>query len=216
MFVARASDGRSPEEQQARMLGWQRRQRPDNEVPGSLPVDAILFRSEQAAIVLTTCEAYSHGFDLGVLAYLRDPPAGDVGIRMAPHAPGELAIGVQYAGGRRAGTFGGGSTEEAIPEAERLRVQLQGGQTGNRLMQTSVRVTPLPPAGDVIVVAAWESQGIAECFAALSGDAIRAAAARAVVLWPWSPPPGRPAPEPPSYPPGSWFGGGPVPPGALG
>jgi hypothetical protein len=48
-------------------------------------------------------------------------------------------------------------------------------------------VHPLPPDGPVTFVAAWPEYGAAETRAGLDGAAIRAAAARAVSLWPEEP-----------------------------
>lgn len=46
---------------------------------------------------------------------------------------------------------------------------------------------PLPPDGPVTFVAAWLLYGVAETRVELDGSAIRAAAARAVILWPEQP-----------------------------
>ncbi len=48
---------------------------------------------------------------------------------------------------------------------------------------------PLPPDGPVTLVVSWPAQGIEEARAELDGAAIRAAAQRAVTLWPEGPAP---------------------------
>jgi len=48
-------------------------------------------------------------------------------------------------------------------------------------------VHPLPPDGPVTSVASWPGYGVTETRAELDGAAIRAAAARAVILWPEEP-----------------------------
>jgi hypothetical protein len=44
-------------------------------------------------------------------------------------------------------------------------------------------LTPLPPAGPLLVVCAWSAVGIAESRTILDGTAIAEAGTRAVTLW---------------------------------
>ena len=60
------------------------------------------------------------------------------------------------------------------------------GGTGRR-WDGNFWVHPLPPDGPVTFVASWPEYGAAETRAGLDGTVIRAAAARAVVLWPEEP-----------------------------
>lgn len=95
-------------------------------------------------------------------------------------------MGILYADGRRAAT-GVHNWPPNDNEDERLILQ-QGGGGGNSCSQDwDFWIHPLPPDRPVILVASWRKHGIAESRAELDGAAIRAAAGRAVTLWPDEP-----------------------------
>ncbi len=73
-----------------------------------------------------------------------------------------------------------------------------GGGGSSRGCDWDFWVHPLPPGGPVTLVASWLDRGIAESRAELDGGTIRAAAGRAVTLWPE---------EPGFEPGGSWRSG---------
>ena len=62
---------------------------------------------------------------------------------------------------------------------------LEGGSRGSdRRWDGDFRVHPLPPDGPVTFVVSWLVKGVAEARAQVDGAAVRAAASRAVELWP--------------------------------
>jgi hypothetical protein len=101
--------------------------------------------------------------------------------------PTPLQLGLLFADCRRGATAGGHRRpgEGAGPGG----LVLQPGSSGSsgRRWDGDFWVHPLPPDGPVTFVAAWPAYGVAETRAELDGAAIRAAAARAVALWPEQP-----------------------------
>jgi hypothetical protein len=63
----------------------------------------------------------------------------------------------------------------------------QGGGGSAYAWDQNFWIHPLPPDGPVTLVASWLEHGVTEKRADLDGTAIRAAAARAVSLWPDEP-----------------------------
>lgn len=107
----------------------------------------------------------------------------------------QLRLGILYADGRRAATTGVHYRPPDDDDDGRLVLQ-QGGSGGSSCSQDwDFWVHPLPPDGPVTLVGSWVEHGIAESRAELDGAAIRAAAGRAVTLWPE---------EPESEPGGAW------------
>jgi hypothetical protein len=65
----------------------------------------------------------------------------------------------------------------------------RGGGGGESAWNYDFCIHPLPPPGPVTVIASWLAHDITETRAELDGDAIRAAAGRAVTIWPDDPDP---------------------------
>jgi hypothetical protein len=86
-----------------------------------------------------------------------------------------------------------------------LPVLLPVGGGGERLVDVSVYLSPLPGPGELRITAASPARGLAETVTVLAADRLVTAASRAVALWEL-PDEEHPAqPPPPSVPPGSWF-----------
>jgi hypothetical protein len=166
---------------------------PDAVIPGSVPGELLLIRTEDVAVSIGGICAYPNGFEFtahvrrrgtdGNLPGWNDP--FDRFGRRDPKASGDvLRLGLLYADGRRGATTGG----HGLPDDPERLVLLPGGSGGNaRRWDGRFWVHPLPPAGLVTFVAAWPEFGVAETRAELDGAAIGAAAARAVNLWPEEP-----------------------------
>jgi hypothetical protein len=164
--------------------------RPDAVIPGSLAADLMLIRTEQAAVAVTTECAYPNGFEFTVHVHARDPekfppdPFGWDGPGPRPAEP-VLWLGVLYADGRRTATTAGHPRRSDGPAGLVLIPGAGGGDEHS--WRTSFWIYPLPPEGPVTLVVSWPEQGIPEARGELDGTAIRAAARRAVVLWPDEP-----------------------------
>ena len=162
---------------------------PDNVIPGSVPGELLLIRTEDVAVAIGSIRAYPSGFEFTVHMRARGkttsgqsrPGPNDPFGRFGQHGDTSgdvLQLGLLYADGRRGATTG--STGDVS--------LMSGGGGGSELRWDSdFWVYPLPPDGPVTFVAAWPGYGAAETTADLDGAAIHAAAARAVVLWPEEP-----------------------------
>jgi hypothetical protein len=171
--------------------------RSDAVIPGSVPAEVMLIRTEQVAVAIGSVRAYPNGFECTLHTRLRHedetgPGAADPleqhGRWRGRREPGDaLRLGVMYADGRRTSTTAGHPFFDDDAEAGRL-VLLQGGGGGDdRRWDGDFWVHPLPPEGPVTFVASWPKHGVAETRVELDGAAIRAAAQRAVTLWPEEP-----------------------------
>ena len=213
-----------PEPVVTRRPGWVR---PDTVIPGGVPAELLLVRTDAVAVAVGGVRAYPNGFEFTVHVRLRwvDREIGPVGDPFSWHrryggpetAEDVLRLGVLYADGRRAATTGWRRPPrgEGADDGQLVLVQ-QGGGGSQQAWDQKFWVHPLPPAGPVTLIAAWREHGVSETRADLDGGAIREAAGRAVRLWPDEPgaKPGssartsvlRPAPSeapPPGEPPAS-------------
>jgi hypothetical protein len=167
--------------------------RPDAVIPGSVPAELILARTEEAAIAVGSIRAYPNGFEFTAHIRLRREPETDVLFadpfelqRPGRNVPaGALRLGIMYADGRRAATTGGPAWPADDPD--RLILQPHGGGGDDLSYDQDFWVHPLPPPGPVALIASWSRQGITEARAELDGAAIAQAAQRAVILWPDEP-----------------------------
>ena len=94
-------------------------QRSEVVIPGSVPADLVLVRTDQAAVAVGSVRAYPNGFQFTVYTRLRTedetrgPFMGDPFERHRPGRAGSddvLRLGILYADGRRAATTSGPPT----------------------------------------------------------------------------------------------------------
>jgi hypothetical protein len=164
--------------------------RSDAVIPASVPAEAILARTGQAAIAVGSVRAYPNGFEFTVHIRLRreDETGGLYGDPFDRHRHGRavpadaLRFGVLYADGRRAATTGG--VAPPADEPEPLVLQPDGGGGHELSYDQDFWVHPLPPPGPVTLIASWPRYGISEVRVELDGAAITTAAQHAVTLWP--------------------------------
>ena len=160
-------------------------------IPGSVPGEVIMARTDEAAVAAGSVRAYPNGFEFTVHVRLRRED--ETGERWAldpftRHSRGRsepqdaLRLGLMYADGRRVASSDG--PDPAADDPGRLILHPEGGGGDSVTWHADFWVHPLPPDGPVTLVVSWLEQGIAEARAELDGAAIRAAAQRAVTLWP--------------------------------
>ena len=205
MWSAFGPDGPLDEESLWRMAP------PDNEIPVAVPLNALLARTEDAALAILTAEVYSTGVSFDMVLRAREPveEAGPWGLdsllwQHGPHrSAGPLLLGVELADGTRVSNA---ASPDPVGDFVFTEHSGSGGQRG---VEQSWWLSPLPPEGQIRVVVRCAALGIEETATVLNGTAIRRAAEDVVVLWPWTPPdPGPPeSPPPPDLPPDSWFAG---------
>lgn len=184
-----------PEPERRRREPWHQ---PEHVLPGSAPGEVIVARTPDAAVWVGSVQAYPNGFTCTVWVVRREQPTGSV--RMTrPFAsayrnpdPFEaedrntgLRFGVEYADGRRAAMGQGLPLSFEGPQDEGMLWLLPRGGGGSELSwEQNLWISPLPPDGPVTLVGSWPDVGVDEQRGELDGTAIRAAAARAVELWP--------------------------------
>jgi hypothetical protein len=201
-----------------RMLAFARRMNPpENEIPVAVPISTLLARTDDIAIALIDVQAHTVGLRFDLAVRLRHEPRGSMrhkSYAMLNHYAGgedadqQFLLGVEFADGRTVTNFGhpgfGATPPDEDPEKPSLSPM--GGGGGGRSYDQSYWLTPLPPAGPLVVVCAWSAFDLPESRTVVDGAAIAEAGSRAVVLWPWSPPEEEPfEPPTPRVPEGGWF-----------
>lgn len=170
--------------------------RSDAVIPGSVPAEVVLIRTEQVAVAVGSLRAYPNGFEFTLLSRMRREdetgPGGDPlerhRSRRGTQVPEDvLRLGVLYADGRRGATATGHPWPLDDVDADRLILLQNGGGGSDRRWDGDFWVSPLPPEGPVTFVASWPRHGVTETRAEVDGAVIREAAGRAVILWPEEP-----------------------------
>jgi hypothetical protein len=178
-----------PEPERWRQPAWMR---PDTVIPGSVPAEVLLVRTDRVAVAVGSVCAYPNGFEFTVHVRSRrvDDDFGPSGNPFSwhrrfagAHAPDDaLRLGVLYADGRRTATTS--SRMHRDDSSDELVLNQEGGGGDDRSWDQRFWLYPLPPDGPVTLIASWLQRDVTEARAELDGTAIRAAARRAVSLWP--------------------------------
>jgi hypothetical protein len=177
---------------------------PEDWLGGVVPVQALIARSESAAVYLSRIVAYPVGFEFSIDALTRTRQRGyafDPMWEREEGPPAEvLRYGIEFADGRRARSVGdvpfGASEstllalsddEERRPDpATEIFLMPGGGGGSDRHAERTCWVWPLPPEGAVAFVCEWPRFEIPESRIELDAHVIRDAAGRAVEVWPSS------------------------------
>ena len=215
-----SASGSGPDEpSEERMLAINRRMNPpENEIPVVVPISTLLARTDTIAVALIGGHAYTDGLRFDLAVRLRQEPQGSMRHRsyvmLSPYAGSgdddeQFLLGVEYADGRTATNFEtlGFRGRPVDDDPEKPSLSPMGGGGGGRSFDQSFWLTPLPPAGPLLVVCAWSAFDIPETRTVVDGAAIADAGSRAVVLWQPSPPEDDEPFEPsmPRVPDGGWF-----------
>jgi hypothetical protein len=188
-----------------------RRQRPENEVPTSVAIDAVLADDHEIVVFISGARVFSNGVDFTLEVRARhattDGRGGSLGGIHGHGDPSDrLLLGFEFSDRRRCSNIGAPFPPDFQDSAERPELMPGGGTGGTRSSDISMFLSPLPPPGDLRVVCAWPKFGLPEKTTVLSADAILEAAQGVRVLWPWEPEPefvwGA---KPPAVPEGGWF-----------
>jgi len=211
MWAAAGSGGGDAADRDGEMPDWVRRQRPENEVPGSVVLDEVLVGDAETVVFLSTARAYSTGVELTLEVRARHVTADGAGDLMGAVHGGQggtgdrLLLGVEFSDGRWCTNLGHPFPGEGAESADQPGLLPGGGSGGARSSDLTLFLSPLPPPGELRVVCLWPQRGLPETITVLSADIILAAAQRVRVLWPWEPEPEPSWPPPPDVPDGSWF-----------
>ena len=168
---------------------------PEDMLPGVVPVELIIGRSDRAVVMLTRMRAFPDGLSmtLGVRTrgLMRRFDLTDE-IFNEPHRHDQdddwrrdrLKWGFEFVDGRRAtnvDAWDHGVDPEQIPDHPVLSGG--GGGGGDRSTDREYWLWPLPPPGSLKVVCQWLMLGIEPTISEINADQVVAAAARAVPLW---------------------------------
>jgi hypothetical protein len=143
---------------------------PGNVLPGVVPLEVIVARTDQTVVAVSGMRAYPTGFGFTLHLRLRDlsPREEQQFASMFADVPegeplpdGFLRFGVQFADGRKAINLGprpisdGGEPEAPVLE----QVGVSG--VGSSVWDAEQWVWPLPPPGPFAFVCDWPGRGIA-------------------------------------------------------
>lgn len=184
--------------------------------PAALDWRVVLAETSDVVCYLDEVRVYPSGFRFHVHALLLPSAAGWARkVFTARHPRGEpepneedgfigsFLLGVEYEDGRRAAIGLGAHGRPGFAEGPDEFPILQSESSNfvpDAADHTAV-LYGLPPKGPLTLHARWSALGVPETTAELDGDALRAAAARSVPLWPEGEPPlSPPSPRPPASP----------------
>jgi hypothetical protein len=149
-----------------------------------VPLNAVVARNDNVVVTLELVRAYPNGFvlEVGFLSNPRRPPEPNV---MQRHLEMMPRIGVRFSDGRR-GTIApvhmsAARDQDGLPTE--VVVAFHGGGGGSHGYHMSAWVHPLPSPGTLEVFFDAPASGIPETRVIVDGDAIRAAASAATVVW---------------------------------
>jgi hypothetical protein len=177
---------------------------PADELPAVIHVGQFLHRSPSRILAVRDAQVFSTGCILDVSWFIRRVNESDqewavlnaafFGPRQDPRSAAigtALLFGVEFPDGSKAST---GATQmparlddpSVQPTPPVLYLQNLGGGGGDDDLGASgtLWLWPLPPAGDLRLVAQWTDMGIGETAITLDGGQLREAAAAAQKYWP--------------------------------
>jgi hypothetical protein len=163
-------------------------------VGGAVPLELLVARSDQAAVVVRNLVAYHDGFGFVMEAFLH--PSVKLGRRRRgpsifhdPYSDGPLddetlRFGISWPDGGRATNldFRGRGWQDATEPAHGLESGSGGGS--DREYSTNYWAWPLPAEGDLRFLAEWPAFDIPETAASLDARLLADAATRAFAVWP--------------------------------
>ncbi|HLH66765.1 MAG TPA: hypothetical protein VKV27_13790 [Solirubrobacteraceae bacterium] len=175
---------------------------PHGTLPGVVPLELVLARSDRAAVCVSRLCAYPTGLGLDLLVFTADEDEDDELLdpllfgprhhrargRAGKGLPDEmLRFGVQFSDGRRATNIGarGGVRPDGEPTGPVLS-QGGGGGGGGRWHQ-SLFLWPLPPPGPLLLACEWPAAGIPLTGHELDSAPVHDAARRAQTIFEQAP-----------------------------
>lgn len=176
---------------------------PDNEAPAAVAASGVIGRSADAAAMLVGLTRYTRGLQLQLAIRRRlDPEVPDA---LHETMDAGLLVGVELADGRTA--VAGLDPWDDPPAPDEPMLAHSGAGGGGREWAITLWLTPAPPPGDLVIVVANPTLGIAESSLTVGADALRHAADAVEVLWPREPDRAHPGLQRsrPDAPPGGWF-----------
>jgi hypothetical protein len=196
-FEPRPAGDEPDEHVEYRTPAW--REAPDNMLPASAALDVVLAATPEVGVSICGARVYPEGITFG-LQLVRRSKSGEEERYRPPllfHGPfreGDPRFGVAFADGRRAELHDRPPHEDGPPA---IRFAGGGGGGSDRRWEGRFWLWPLPPEGPLTFAFTWPAKGIEETLVEVDSAPLRAAATRALELWPDE------RPEPPKRPPGA-------------
>jgi hypothetical protein len=167
-------------------------------VPVDVPFDRVLINTSDLVVFIAAVHVYPSGFSFTLSSQLRPAASAEVEDIYAEdlthgfnrpvrgeQAERSLRLGVQFADGRKTALHANlrwpADPSARRDEPPRMRVGRISSDSGKG--DHEISVVGLPGEGDVTLFYQWLGLGVPEGSVELDGDALRSAAARAVVLW---------------------------------
>ncbi len=158
-------------------------------VPAVLGVDALMFQNDVVAVAVDRLEVYPNGFMINLLMRVDPRKVRDMIEMLRPLGANRWPrVGIRFADGRTAESGTGiasivdlAKDEDGIPIDPFMSIGSGGGAPGG--WRPWAWVFPLPPDGPLEIFVALEVAGMDETSITIDGNAIRAAAERARVIW---------------------------------
>jgi hypothetical protein len=182
----------APEPPRYRMPPWVRS--PEGTLPGIVPLELVLARTDKVAVCVAQIAAYPAGFELELTTMASDDARECDPMLFGPHhhrgprRPGAdipremLRFGVQFADGSKAtntgARFRGPHDNPAGPV-----MHPGGGGGGGASWRQTLWVWPLPPPGLLALVCEWPAAGIEVTRHELDAQLVLDAAKRAAVIF---------------------------------
>jgi hypothetical protein len=179
---------------------------PRYELPAVVPVGQFLYKSHTFVIAIEAAKVYSTGCVFETSWMLRRTDQDDrrwsemnaVFHRPAPHlrdgaisVDSVLLFGMQFPDGTKTSTSSLAMYEQSAPLDQKpdgpvFEFRPKGGNGGDDDMSATgmLWLWPLPPAGDLRLLAQWTSMGMPESSIVLDGGRLQAAAASVQKFWP--------------------------------
>ncbi len=158
-------------------------------VPAVIAVDTVMYQNDVVAVAIDRLEVYPNGFMINLLMRVDPRRVHDVIEMLRPLGTNRWPrVEVRFADGRTAQPGTGivsivdlATDEHGVPIDPFMSTGSGGGAPGG--WRAWAWVFPLPPDGPLEIFVALEVAGMDESSITLDGEAIRAAAERANVIW---------------------------------
>ena len=167
---------------------------PEDELGVAVPVQQVLTAGDEAVVVLSSCVAYTSGFQLGIGIRKKHEPPPLSNPRLHHEMPEmSLDVGVRFADGRETSPTRDAEQRKAFFEAFAAgsdpplppgpMIGSGGGGGGGRRWDWTYWIWPLPPDGPMTLVARWPAGRGPDGEVQVDGSAIRRAGERSEKLW---------------------------------
>lgn len=157
-------------------------------LPGTVAIDRIVAKTDDVAVCVTGFQAYSTGFffDLVTISAYPgdrelDPLFFEAGrlAQVGETSPSKLKFGVQFADGSKATNIAIAPTMSPTGPV----MHIGGGGGGGGRWRQETWISPLPPAGPLVLVCEWPAAGIALTTLEVDARLILEGAQRAQVVF---------------------------------